>query len=89
MVQVVYLTSFFIGIAALISAVFFARLNWRPDIEPYSKQTRVFHMALHPNHYVRTDAVPRVCLLTAIGVVFLLIAIGALVFKFIQDLAGR
>jgi hypothetical protein len=87
MIQVVYLTSFFIGIGALLSAVFFARLNRRPDIEPYSKQTRVLHMALHPNQYVQPDAVPKVCLLTAIGAVFLLIAMGALVSTFIQDLA--
>jgi hypothetical protein len=89
MIQTVFLVCLSIGIFALIAAIVFARLKWRPDIEPYGRRTRLFNLAVNLNDYILPHAVTKVRLLGITGIAFLVIAIGALACKFIQDFACR
>ncbi len=89
MVQTVFLISIFMCIGLWVLAVLISRMNWRPDIEPYTRRTRSFDLLIHPKKYVLQRAVSAVRLLVAIGMLFLLIAIGSLVFQFIRDFSSR
>ena len=88
MLQTIFLTGLFIGLGFLISAMFVARINWRPDISSYSRQTRLFDVTAHLDQYVMAKAIYRVRLLGIVGLVFLLVAVAALVCKASQDFAS-
>jgi len=77
------------GLGFLISAVFVARRNWRTDIRSYSRQTSIFDVTVHLDRYVMAKAIYRVRLLGIAGLMLLFVAVGALVFKALQDFAHQ
>jgi len=85
MIQAAFLISLLIGVLALVAAISFARLNWRSDIEPYSRRTRLHDLALNLDDYVLPEVVTKVRVLLIAGIILLVIAIGTLVCQFIQD----
>ena len=77
--EVVFLTSMLAGVAVLIVSMVTARLNWRPDIPPYSLRTRSLDVLLHPVKYVLPGVLPTIRTLSVLGLVLLTVAVAALV----------
>lgn len=88
MIQAAFLVSLFAAICFLVAAVVIARVHWRPDIEPYGRQTNVLHLMRNLPLYVMPGAVARVRRLEIVGVLFLICAVGALAYKLTADLAA-
>ena len=76
------------GLGLLITAAIDARVNWRPAIRSYSRQSRLFDVTAHLGRNVMAKAVYRVRLLAVTGLIFLLITVAALVCKVMQDFAS-
>ena len=57
-----------LGAVALIGGILWARVNWRPDVAPYGRQTRALDVTLHPERYARTDALRVIRTLNFAGV---------------------
>ena len=68
-----------LGIGALIAGLLRARLNWRDDVPPFSRQTGVLELLVHPERYAKVDAVSGIRLLNGMGVLFLAGAVAVLV----------
>jgi hypothetical protein len=79
--QTLYLTSLFAGIPCLIGAVGVARWNWRKDISPFGRQSRVLDILLHSERYAETRVVSLIRILGFVGGAFLLVAAAALAYE--------
>ena len=84
-VEVIFLTSLFTGVAGLIGAVSVARIKWRPDVAPFSRQHNVFKVLAQPQEYALPSAVGRIRAFTYIGYALLGLAIASLAWQFWID----
>ena len=62
-----FLVLLFAGVAALIAGLLWTRLNWRPDVPPYSRSTRTLDVQLHPERYATHDALRTIRLANIVG----------------------
>jgi len=44
-----FMTLLLAGILCLVAGMFVTRQTWRPDIAPFGRGSRMFHIALHPS----------------------------------------
>jgi hypothetical protein len=72
--EAAFLALVFSGVIALLASMLVTRLHWRPDIPPYSRQTRSLDVTLHPERYVKNAPLLAIRALTVIGA---LLVVGA------------
>jgi hypothetical protein len=72
------------GIPSLLAGLLLTRLHWRPDIPPYSRQTRFLDVTLHPERYVKDAPLRAIRGLTAIGVLLLVCAAGVVAYEVLR-----
>jgi hypothetical protein len=82
--RALYLIFLIAGILCLVGGLFFTRLTWRPDVEPFGRNSRLLQIALRPERYAGPARLSLIRTLNACGGLLLLGAIAVLVF----DIAG-
>ena len=55
------------GILCLVCALFVTRRAWRADIDPFSRRSRLFQIALHPERFATSDRLQAVRWLNGLG----------------------
>jgi hypothetical protein len=86
--QGLFLFFLVLGIACLVGALFVTRLTWRPDIEPFGRQSRLFQIALHPERFATSDRLIAIRALNLVGAVFVLLAVGVVAFDVVASMEG-
>ena len=79
-----FLGLLFSGIPALLGGMMLTRLHWRPDIPPYSRQTRFLDVTLHPERYVKDAPLRAIRSLTVIGALLLVCAAGVVSYEVLR-----
>jgi hypothetical protein len=59
------------GIVSLVAGLFVARQNWRPDVQPFGRQSRVFDIAIHPDRYATRQSLGTIRLFNLAGATLL------------------
>ena len=73
------------GVLALVCGIVWTRLNWRPDVTPYGRDTRFFDVTLHPGRYANDRAVPMIRRLNIVGAFCVVSALAILAHKAFVD----
>ena len=74
-----FLVQLFLAIFLLVGAMFWTRLNRRPDVPPYNRRTRSLDVTLHPERYAQAEALRAIRALRLLGTLFLGGAVAVLV----------
>lgn len=89
MEQAAFLILLPLGILTLVGGLVWTRLNWRPDVAPYSRHTRSVDVAVHPERYAKEQALGRIRALNLLGAVLLASAVGILMYEALRVAAER
>ena len=87
--QAAFLILLLLGVLALVSGVFWTRLNWRPDVAAYGRHTRSLDVLLHPERYAKDDALSVIRTFNVAGLALVAGALGILAYEAFRDFAGR
>jgi hypothetical protein len=68
------------GILCLVGGLLITRLTWRSDIEPFSRRSRFFQIALHPERYASPSRLSVIRWLNLAGTALILCAVIVVVF---------
>ena len=79
-----FLGLLFSGTLALLAGMLLTRLQWRPDIPPYSWQTRFLDVTLHPHRYVKDAPLRAIRSLTVVGALLLACAAGLVAYEVVR-----
>ena len=88
-IEVVFLTTLFLGILLLVSGLFVTRRNWRRDVLPFGRHSSPWHIARHPGEYAMPAAVPVVRVLNLAGAFLVIAAVLAIVYEAIVSILHR
>ena len=84
----IFLVCLFLGIACLVAGLFLTRQAWLPDIEPFDRRSSLFHIALHPERFVRPGRLRIIRGLNLAGAALILCAVSVVVYD-ILNIPGR
>jgi len=76
--EAIFLTAMLSGIVPVVAGVVITRLNWRPDVPPYSLRTRSLDVLMHPERYALPKVLFLIRTLNAVGLLLLAIAVLAI-----------
>ena len=85
MEQAAFLILMLSGVLALVCGIIWTRLNWRADVAPYGRDTRVFDVTLHPGRYANDRAVPTIRRLNIVGALCVASGLAILAHKAFVD----
>ena len=85
MEQAAFLILMLSGVLALVCGIIWTRLNWRADVTPYGRDTRVFDVTLHPGRYANDRAVPTIRRLNILGALCVVSALAILAHEAFVD----
>jgi hypothetical protein len=86
MTEAAFLGLLFSGILALLVGLLLTRLHWRPDMPPYGRRTRILHVTLHPEAYVRDAPLPVIRGLNLAGALLLAGAAGVTLYEIVRSI---
>ena len=86
---VLYFLLLFCGILSLVAGLLVTRLTWRTDIEPFSRRSHPFQIALHPENFARADRLNQIRFFNIVGGLCLLGALVVVGHDIISTMAGR
>jgi hypothetical protein len=78
-----------LGIVCLVGGLFLTRQTWRPDIEPFSRRSRPFQIAIRPERYATPDRLPVIRLLNLIGAALIVCAVSVVAYDIALSYLGR
>ncbi len=84
--EVAFLMCLAAGLAGVLSGMIWTRLNWRGDVGPYRAAMRL-HVALHPGRFADPAHARVAKVLTRVGTLFLVGAIGVVLLEIIRTMA--
>ena len=87
--EAAFLILILLGVVILLAGVLRTRLNWRPDVPPFSRRTSSLDVTLHPERYARADSVPGIRTLNLAGALLLAGAIGVLAYEAYRSFLWR
>jgi hypothetical protein len=84
-----YLALLIGGILFLLRGLFVTRMTWRTDAEPFGRRSRLFQIALHPEHFAKAERLREIRLLNGAGGLLLLGALIVVGVDIVSSIAGR
>ena len=86
---VLFILLLFGGILFLVGGLFVTRLTWRTDVEPFGRRSRLFQIALHPEHFAKADRLREIRILNLVGGLLLCGALVVVGYDVLSSLASR
>ena len=77
---VLFMTLLLAGIPCLVAGMFVTRQTWRPDIAPFGRGSRMFHIALHPERFATPERLQVIRILNLAGLAFIVGALGVVAY---------
>jgi hypothetical protein len=77
-----------LGIVCLVGGLFMTRQTWRPEIEPFGRRSRLFQIALHPEHFATPERLRPIRSLNFAGAAFILCALVVVGLDVISSILG-
>ncbi len=77
------------GNLTLVSGLYFTRLTWRSDIEPFGRRSRLFQIALHPERFATPARLGLIRCLNLAGALLLTGALAVVVTDIVLSTAQR
>jgi hypothetical protein len=81
MTMIFWLAMLLSGNLLLVAGLFFTRLTWRPDVEPFGVGSPIFQILIHPERFATPSRLRMIRVLNLLGIVFLFGAVAVLVYK--------